>query len=127
MLAASIEYGLTTIDESILKISNTPGTFFLQQAELKAIKQGLKYKEREDEKGIIHKWYYKDGKKEGVKILIFSNGNIFGGEIHLNKLNGCGVDINKNLGNYWGNFNDHKRDGFGIYEWPNGKRYIGQW
>jgi hypothetical protein len=35
------EYGLAMIDESFLKVANTPETRFLLQAELKAIKQGL--------------------------------------------------------------------------------------
>jgi hypothetical protein len=35
------EYGLEMIDESLLRVANTPDTRFLLQAELKAIKQGL--------------------------------------------------------------------------------------
>jgi hypothetical protein len=41
------------IDESLLRVANTPDTHFLLQAELKAIKQGLQYAEIE----------YKDGRK----------------------------------------------------------------
>ena len=37
------------IDKSLLKVAITPDTHFLLQGELKAIKQGLEYTEREDE------------------------------------------------------------------------------
>ena len=37
MLAKSTDYGLPMIDESKLKVANTPDTHFLVQAELKAI------------------------------------------------------------------------------------------
>ena len=52
MLAKSTDYGLPMIDRSLLRVANTPHTEFLLQAELKAIQEGLQYKERDD-KGII--------------------------------------------------------------------------
>jgi hypothetical protein len=36
------------IDRSLLRVANTPHTQFLLQAELKAIQDGLQYKEREE-------------------------------------------------------------------------------
>jgi hypothetical protein len=39
------------IDESLLRVANTPDTHFLLQAELKAIKKGLQYKEEEYKNG----------------------------------------------------------------------------
>jgi hypothetical protein len=70
------------IDRSLLRVSNTPDTEFLLQAELKAIQDGLIYKEREvkheakgyDEsfKGYVNQ----DDKKEGPAIRIFSHGQI---------------------------------------------------
>ncbi len=45
------------IDESKLKVANTPDTHFLRQAELKAIKQGLEYEEVEYESGNRYKGY----------------------------------------------------------------------
>jgi hypothetical protein len=45
------------IDKSFLKIANTPDTHFLLQAELKAIKQGLQYKEKEYKDGSKYKGY----------------------------------------------------------------------
>ena len=46
-LAKSCDYGLAMIDKSLLRVANTDDTEFLVQAELNAIKQGLKYKEEE--------------------------------------------------------------------------------
>ena len=40
------------IDESLLKVANTSDTHFLLQAELKAIKQGLKDKQIEYNDGV---------------------------------------------------------------------------
>ena len=57
MLAKSTDYGLPMIDESELKVANTPHTHFLLQAELKAIQQGLEYKEIEWENGFKFKKY----------------------------------------------------------------------
>ena len=63
MLAKSTDYGLPIIDESKLKIANTPDTHFLLQAELKAIQQGLEYEEIEWKDGSKYKRYVnKDGK-----------------------------------------------------------------
>jgi hypothetical protein len=45
------------IDESLLRVANTPDTDFLLQAELKAIKQGLRYIEEEHDDGIKYKGY----------------------------------------------------------------------
>ena len=47
MLAKSTDYGLPMIDKKLLRVSNTPISNFFLQSELKAIKQGLKYIERE--------------------------------------------------------------------------------
>jgi hypothetical protein len=82
-LAKSTDYGLPMIDESMLKVANTPETRFLVQAELKAIKEGLKYKEEEDEEGYKAKGYVNiDGKLEGVGIYITSCGDNIKGEWH---------------------------------------------
>jgi hypothetical protein len=45
------------IDESLLRVANTPDTHFLLQAELKAIKQGLQYREIEYKDGSKYKGY----------------------------------------------------------------------
>jgi hypothetical protein len=68
-LAKSTDYGLQMIDESMLKVANTPETHFLVQAELKAIKQGLKYIELDVKEGVKYKGYInKDSGLEGVGI-----------------------------------------------------------
>ena len=71
------------IDESKLKVANTPDTHFLLQAELKAIDQGLQYTEKEIKNGVKYKGYHnKDGKLEGVGIVIKTCGGNIKGEWH---------------------------------------------
>ena len=63
------------IDESKIKVANTPDTYFLLQAELQAVKQGLQYEEKEFKTGVKYKGYLnKDGDFEGVGIRISPNG-----------------------------------------------------
>jgi hypothetical protein len=45
------------IDKSLLRVANTPETQFLLQGELKAISQGLQYKEIEVIDGISFNTY----------------------------------------------------------------------
>jgi hypothetical protein len=57
------------IDESRLKVANTPDTHFLLQAELKAIELGLEY--RDAKNGVKYKGYVnQDAQREGVGINI---------------------------------------------------------
>ncbi len=51
-LANYCDYGLPMIDKSLLRVANTEDTEFLVQAELNAIKQGLKYKQIEWKDGV---------------------------------------------------------------------------
>ena len=70
MLANSTDYGLRLIDKSLLKVANSPNTEFLLQSELKAIKEGLQYKEEEYEDGNSYKGYVNsDGQREGVGVM----------------------------------------------------------
>jgi hypothetical protein len=57
LLAISTDYGLQLIDKSKLRVANTPDTHFLLQAELKALKQGLKYKEIDNKDGFKYQGY----------------------------------------------------------------------
>jgi hypothetical protein len=71
MLAKSTDYGLPLTDQSLLRVANTPNTQFLLQAELRAIHQGLQYREIEEKDGSRYTGYVnKDGLAEGVGILI---------------------------------------------------------
>ena len=89
-LAKSTDYGLPMVDYSLLRVANTPDTHFLLQAELNAIKQGLKYEEYEYPSGNRYKGYYnKDLQRDGVGIYIFTDGEKYSGEYHLDKLHGC--------------------------------------
>jgi hypothetical protein len=82
MLAKSTDYGLPMIDRSLLRVANTPHTQFLLQAELKAIQDGLQYKEREvkhiregKEIDELYKGYVNhDDQREGPGIRIISIG-----------------------------------------------------
>jgi hypothetical protein len=123
MLSKSTDdFGLTVTNPSLIRVANTPNTQFLLQAELRAIKNGLKYKEKKYSKGI---YYVKDGKREGVGIKIFTDGQKNIAEYHLDKLHGC-VKVEYASGDtYWGEFKDHKKEGYGTYEWAIGDRYIG--
>jgi hypothetical protein len=85
MLAKSTDYGLTMTDPSVLRVANTPETKFLIQAELKAILQGLKYIEREND---YYGYINQHGQKEGVGVLIMPSSKWYG-EWHLDKLHGC--------------------------------------
>ena len=58
MLAKSTDdYGLPLTDQSLLRVANTPNTQFLLQAELRAIHQGLQYKEITYPSGNIYTGY----------------------------------------------------------------------
>jgi hypothetical protein len=90
MLAKSTDdYGLVVTDPSLIRVANTPSTQFLLQAELRAIQNGLQYGEIKYSDGIYN-GYVKDGKREGVGINTFTDGQIDIAEYHLNKLHGCG-------------------------------------
>ena len=91
MLAKSTdEYGFAVTDESLLRVANTPNTQFLLQAELRAIHQGLQYKEiQEDEEHRYHGYVDQDGLREGVGMRISTDGEKDYGEWHLNKQRGC--------------------------------------
>jgi serine/threonine protein kinase len=127
-LAKSTDYGLTVSDPSLIRVANTPNTQFLLQAELRAIQSGLQYIEEVDEDGDIYKGYEdKDGKREGVGMWIFTDGQKDIAEYHLSKLHGCGKGELANGNKYWGEYKDGKLEGYGTYEWADGNRYIGQW
>ena len=126
MLSKSTKYGLAVTDPSLLRVANTPNTQFLLQAELRAIQAGLEYIEDEDEDGTYN-GYLKDGLREGVGILIFTDGQKDIAEYHLNKLHGCGKTEFADGDRYWGEFKDGKMEGYGTYEWADGRRYIGQY
>jgi hypothetical protein len=111
-----------------LRVANTPDAHFLLQAELKAIKQGLQYKEVKGKDGSKYKGYVnKDGHREGVGINITDIGLIQRGEWHANKLHGCANIQYFYGGSYWGEYKDHKMEGYGIKVYTDGDRYIGQW
>jgi hypothetical protein len=124
MLAKSTYYGLTVTDPSLIRVANTPNTQFLLQAELRAIQDGLQYKEIKYNNGIYN-GYVKDGNAEGVGIITLTSCQKLIAEYHLNNRHGC-VKVEFGGGNsYWGEYKDHKREGYGTFEWADGRRYIG--
>lgn len=40
-------------------------------------------------------------------------------------MHGCGKVEHEDGGNYWGDFKEHKNDGYGTFLYPDGDRYIG--
>ena len=62
LVKSTDDYGLTVTDPSILRVSNTPNTQFLLQPELRAIQQGLEYREIQENERVTYKGYVnKDG------------------------------------------------------------------
>ncbi len=125
MLSKWTDYGLTVSDESLIRVANTPETQFLLQAELRAIQQGLKYIEEDNEISKYKGYINNDDQYEGVGIEYNKDGTkIFSSEFHLNNLHGV-VKVEDEFGIYWGEFKDNKMDGYGTFEGANGYRYIG--
>ena len=127
MLAKSTDdYGLKVTDLSILRVANTENTEFLKQPELRAIQQGLQYREIQLNEEWTYKGYVnKDGDWEGVGIRVKTDGYKDYGEWHLNNLHGCGKVESASGNSWWGEFKDGKREGYGTVEGGNGDRYIG--
>ena len=108
------------IDQSLLKVANTPDTQFLVQAELLALKnvkgffsftKGLEYKEIQYENGVIYKGYVnKDGDREGVGVTITPSGQQDRGEYHQGKLHGTAKVTFASGNTYWGEYKDYMRE-----------------
>jgi hypothetical protein len=127
MLAKSTDYGLPMIDESKLKVANTPDTHFLLQGEFKAIKQGLEYEEKEWNDGGKFKGYYnKAGKYEGVGIAIFPDGTKARGEFYASQLHGIVKQTYEDGLTLWNEYKDGEKEGYETAEFADGNRYTGQ-
>ncbi len=110
-------------DPSLLRFANTQ---FLLQPELRAIQQGLQYREIKIDKEWTYKGYVnKDGQREGVGIRINTDGYKDYGEWHLNNRHGCGKAEGADGASWWGEVKDNKYEGYGTMEVANGDRYIG--
>ncbi len=115
------------VDEKLIKIANTPDTHFLLQAELKAIKEGLKFEQYKYPNGNRYKGYFTfEGDRQGVGIFIFIDGEKQTGEWHLNKLHGSARCSYPTGNSYWGEYKDGINEGYGTFKWANGERYKGQ-
>ena len=69
------DYGLTVTDPSLLRVANSPNTQFLLQPELRAIQQGLQYREMKVDDELSYKGYVNtNGQREGVGMFIRTNG-----------------------------------------------------
>ena len=74
------------IEESLFKVANTPKTYFLVQAEIKAINEGLEYKEIIEEGTSFRGYFSSDGRKQGPGIEIYNDPYTYGAaEYHLDK------------------------------------------
>jgi hypothetical protein len=123
MLAKSTdEYGFAVTDESVLRVANTPNTQFLLQAELRAIHQGLQYKEMQLDEDLRYQGYVdQEGQLEGVGIIIHTSGYKDYGEWHLNNPHCCGKVEFADGNTTWGEI----MEGYGTLEGTNGDIYIG--
>jgi hypothetical protein len=123
MLAKSTDdYGFAVTDESLLRVANTPNTQFLLQAELRAIQQGLQFKEINYKNGVKYTGYVnQDGQIEGVGMRIWTNGEKDYGELHLNKHHGCQKVEYASGNTKWGEL----MEGYATTDCANGDRYIG--
>jgi hypothetical protein len=123
MLAKSTDdYGFAVTDESLLRVANTPNTQFLLQAELRAIHQGLQFREIQvDDDLRYHGYVDQDGQAEGVGMRIRTNGDKDYGEWHLNKPHGCKKVEDADGGTLWGEI----MEGYATFEGATRDRYIG--
>jgi hypothetical protein len=79
----------------------------------------------------IYEGMFSFDQMEGEGIYKYANGDTITGIFSKNKLNGIGTAkngfIEKNLGYYYsGMLKDNKFDGFGVYKYPDGSFYIGE-
>lgn len=65
--------------------------------------------------------------KQGVQTKDFLSGALMKGNVKRNKFNGYGVFTWPTGGTYVGDWVDDKRQGFGIFRTPTGAEYVGQW
>jgi hypothetical protein len=69
---------------------------------------------------------FKDGKKNGKGMMIFSDGSKYVGEWSNDKPNGQGTMTFSNSSKYVGEIKDGEFHGEGTLTFPNGKKYVGK-
>ncbi|RWW82717.1 hypothetical protein BHE74_00008806 [Ensete ventricosum] len=67
------------------------------------------------------------GKAASERVVFFSNGDTYEGELYKGRCNGSGVYCFNVRGRYEGDWVDGKYDGHGIESWARGSRYRGQY
>jgi hypothetical protein len=104
------------IDKSLLKVSTADNDAeFLVQAELKAIKQGLQYKEIESTLGTKYYGYVnKEGMLQGVGMRVWPDGVKERGEYNQHKLHGTALITFEGAHTYWGSYKEGKKEGYAI-------------
>ncbi|XP_050282617.1 uncharacterized protein LOC126723312 [Quercus robur] len=63
----------------------------------------------------------------GCWVQVFSNGDVYEGELYKGKCSGSGVYYYYMSGRYEGDWVDGKYDGYGVETWARGSRYRGQY
>ncbi len=95
--------------------------------ELDSIKRGLIFGEKQFADGTYQGYLNADGQKEGAGFTHRNNCSYEYGEYHHEKLNGIGKADYINGINYWGQFKDNKREGYGTeFQASKGITYTGQ-
>ena len=118
--------GLTLKHGAVLKIAVDDETMWMLPGELYAIEQGLEFKEIKYDNCTYRGYFNKDGKREGVGITTFNDGNKYSGEYKRGKRNGVVKAEYANGDIYWGLWKDGLREGYGTYQWKsNGQKYTG--
>lgn len=70
---------------------------------------------------------YKDGKRNGIGKLIFSNGDIYDGKWKDDQRHGVGKQTYKNGTVYDGKWKNDKRHGPGKQIFPDNRVFVGEW
>ena len=95
--------------------------------ELASINRGLKFGQKLYEDGAYTGYLNADDKNEGAGITIFFDGQRDFGEYHCDKVNGICKNVIVEEQDYWGQWKDHNREGYGTQNlFSVGLTYIGQ-
>ena len=78
-------------------------------------------------KGQIQEGYWRQDKLSGKGRVIYSNGNVYCGQLNHHKHEGKGILIWPDGRRYAGTFKQNQFDGYGSYILTDGSRYDGYW
>ena len=110
--ALKINYNLQMRPDTVLHIANAEEFRWLLQPELKAIKDGLTYEDKDcGLEGKYRGYLNAQGQRQGVGILIDGSFKHIG-EWHEGELHGAAKIEKSNGASEWGQYKKGKREGF---------------